>query len=59
MSGPAESMLVVDKYMMHVQVTYNMMEDNMLQDTEIRNCVLLPQTHITRGSILEVKCCPM
>ena len=27
-----KSMLVVDKYMMHVQVTHNMMEDNMLQD---------------------------
>ena len=32
MSGPGESMLVVDKYMMRIQVTHNMMEDNMLQD---------------------------
>ena len=25
-------MLIVDKYMMHIQVTRNMMEDNVLQD---------------------------
>ena len=30
--APAKSMLVVDKYMMRVQVTHNMMEDNVLQD---------------------------
>ena len=37
-------MLVVDKYMMRVQVTLNMMEDNMLQDltqgTEVRDTSL-------------------
>ena len=30
--APVKSMLVVDKYMMRVQVTHNMMEDNVLQD---------------------------
>ena len=32
MNGPGESMLVVDNYMMRIQVAHNIMEDNMLQD---------------------------